>query len=64
LLVGHPFIPGTYTGERASKHSIDIEVAEDRGAILADFTIQELVGGSLNNSSVQTSRNINGGRPF
>ncbi len=43
----------------------EIEIAEDRGAVLGSFKIKRyVVGGAANSSSIFMSREINGVRPF
>lgn len=54
----------TIKGIVTSAAGITINVLEDRGAILGDIMLQDVVAGRDYNSSFQVSRPINGGRPF
>lgn len=59
-------IPYANTGGRSDNTMrFEIEIAEDRGAVLGSFKIKRyVVGGAANSSSIFMSREINGVRPF
>jgi hypothetical protein len=57
-------LANTIGGTLTTGAGIDVYVRDDRGAVLADFTIQDLVAGCTTNVSASLLRPLNGGRPF